>query len=287
MTRIATCVLCAVLAGATAMAGAAGPAAAAGLERPDGDTRTKIDDGVTRHERYRIYDGQPFAAVALTVDPEVAEVSLGLAEPRAGWSTETFHGKTGALAVATGGYLRSFTPPVPTGLLRHDGETLVDLAGDAKLLNGVLCLQPTAAGRPAATIRSLQRVDADRGILADYRHCRQAGPLLVRGGEPVVTTGKLDDLSNSSFGSGLYRRIGIGVAGDGSIAIVWTTKVAMKGLAALAARSPENGGFGLKKMLALPGRNMASLVYRNRAGDRRVQGNASIRLPDAFLVEAD
>jgi hypothetical protein len=82
-----------------------------------------------------------------------------------------------AEAVLSGGYIASFSPPTPLGLIKSDW-TVVNAPHESWLTDGYFCSEPGRA--------QIQRwID-----LAAFRDCLQAGPILLLQGEPPKDLGR-------------------------------------------------------------------------------------------------
>jgi len=82
-----------------------------------------------------------------------------------------------AEAVMSGGYIASFSPPTPLGLVKSDW-TVVNPPHESWLTDGYFCSEPGRA--------QIQRwID-----LAAFRDCLQAGPILLLQGEPPKDLGR-------------------------------------------------------------------------------------------------
>ncbi len=95
-----------------------------------------------------------------------------------------FLGKTGALAVLSGGYLKSFSPPVALGLVVVDGHRFAK--NHASWLTTVVLCESDAG----AVLVSSEDFDTSQ-----YESCLQSGPMIVESGRS-----RYDDLDAISAG---------------------------------------------------------------------------------------
>jgi Phosphodiester glycosidase len=87
-----------------------------------------------------------------------------------------------AVAVISGGYMESNSPPSPLGLVKSN-HILIAAANDSLLTNALFC-----SDKGRAAIQIVTRA-VDR---PDFRDCLQAGPILLQKGKP------LDDVLNAT-----------------------------------------------------------------------------------------
>ena len=114
--------------------------------------------------------------IAALVPPGAGKNNRQLAAPEraaTGLSLDDYQRLYQARAVASGGYLASFAPPTPLGLLKSNG-VLVSRSHQTWLVEGMYC---SNAGQ-ALILQWTQ--DAD---ISNFRDCIQAGPILLHDGK--------------------------------------------------------------------------------------------------------
>jgi hypothetical protein len=137
-----------------------------------------------------------------------------------GFSLEDYKRLYGALAVMSGGYLSSFAPPMPFGLVKSD-NVLTSSTHKSWLTEGVYC-----AG-PIKTIIELWNRNPN---IEEFRDCLQSGPMLLYNGDAILDAGSrapgymrlAQDSQNQAFictSSNNETIIGITEATDFSILI--------------------------------------------------------------------
>jgi hypothetical protein len=201
------------------------------------------------------YRGPFIVRLAATRDPSRGGLSLG-----------DFEQQQRAAVVLSGGFLRSFYPPVPAGFLKVGGEVLNRWAKDP-VLNGYVWLGPHGARIAEANSDSVPQPAAD-GL--------QTGPLMVLGGRVDKGMWRTRGLSAESD-----ERAFIAVDSQGNILLGHTSPVALGSLARLLASNVEDGGLGIRGAVNLSGDVNAGL--RVRALKFRV-GDNTVQLHNAFVV---
>jgi uncharacterized protein YigE (DUF2233 family) len=86
---------------------------------------------------------------------------------------EDYQRRYGALAILSGGYFASFSPPSPLGFVKSN-RISISSPHESWLTEGMLC---TDEGRLEITLKA-QRADRP-----EFRDCLQAGPLLLLNGQ--------------------------------------------------------------------------------------------------------
>jgi hypothetical protein len=91
-----------------------------------------------------------------------------------GFFLEDYKRQYNALAIISGGYIETYSPPTPLGFVKSN-KIRVSVPQDSWLTNAMFC---SDEGR--ASIQLMNPV-TDR---PEFRDCLQAGPMLLRGGKP-------------------------------------------------------------------------------------------------------
>jgi hypothetical protein len=213
----------------------------------------------------------------LTIDPRRHRLDIALAREE-GATLRQFLGHAGASIAFTGGYLRTFSPPAPTGYLRIDGRERNGLVRDDAVVNAVLCF---GRGEGEATAVRLAAARRFRPRAAD-EDCLQAGPLLIDGGEAVFDLGRADRLDRLS---GAFERAFLALDGEGAVILGVSSATPLQRLRDLLLASREGGGLGVRSAVILTGSTTAGMEVGGGLGYSF--GTTTTPLPNAILVDAD
>lgn len=182
------------------------------------------------------------------------------------------------LAIMNGGFLETYTPATPSGLVQVEGRQINGGSFDEQgVLNGVVCF---GQRNNPAIVAIEPFVDARRS--ESYSDCLQGGPLLIRQKQFFTDLERLDAkpelkqfarvVAERSFVARNTREVVLGV----------TTKVSLYALRAALALDEGAGGFAAVDAIALTGRSTAGMVV---AGEQPfAAGSTSRVLPNAIIV---
>jgi len=131
------------------------------------------------------------------------------------------------------------------------------------------------------TMAPVDRLDQ---MVAEFRDCVQAGPLLVLDGKQASVLEKLDENPLlKKFSSLLAERSFVAKARSGKVILGVTTPVSLYNLREALLASEEEGGFEAVQATALTGRSTAGLIAGSVKGFSR--GNVETLLPNAIIVK--
>lgn len=242
--------------------------------------------------------GNEFSVLFATIDPVANRLQIAL--PRnpvgGGSSLWDFYRDEEAAAVFTGGYLDSFVPATPTGLVISNGTIVNDAkaADDAKkkepVLTGVLCFGQLGKGS-IVTITSYRAGDS----LKEWRDCIQSGPLIVSRGEyrddletlDANLAGRITEASKerqSGFVAGSYERAFALKNRSGQLILGVTSPASLFSLRYLLKEPADQGGFAAVDAILLTGWRTAGSIVS--APEPIVFGHPSTLLPNAIVVNS-
>ena len=90
-----------------------------------------------------------------------------------GFSLEDYQRLYGARAVMSGGYLSSFAPPTPLGLVKSN-NVIVNPAHNSWLVDGIYCY---------SSAKVVVELWKQKPNIGDFQDCLQAGPILLYNGD--------------------------------------------------------------------------------------------------------
>jgi hypothetical protein len=180
----------------------------------------------------------------------------------------------GALAVISGGFLKSFYPPIPLGFVMR-ARTVLNRATRDDLLNGLLTVRN---GRPfIGPFSEAAAAGADDGL--------QSGPLLVRGGQSALPRSDSLTAASRALIERASERAFVAVLSDDRLVIGHTEPTTLADLVSVLTKAPATGGFGCVDALNLSGSTSAGLLVR-AGGSELAAGSQQLYLPNAILINA-
>jgi hypothetical protein len=228
-----------------------------------------------------VFQGVIFA-VRRSVSMTILRASLrghrvGLAIPQGKETGDTLVGfleRYKAKAVVSGGFVKSFYPPLPLGLVKQNGQ-VINRGASADLLNGVLLMQ---AGRVA--------IEGFRGTeeLTGWGDALQAGPLLVRtrrSALPTDTSGLMP--STRKLIGNEYSRAFVAILPGDQVALAFSGPVTLPALVDFLTRSAAQGGLGCLDALNFTGDRTCGLLVRV-GGRELLVGNSYIYLANGVII---
>jgi hypothetical protein len=198
---------------------------------------------------------------------------IGLAVPARGENGRTlseFQRLTGAKLTLSGGFMASFLPPIPLGLVKRNG-VLINRAAGGDLLTGVIAIR---SGRPS--------IRPWNGFKADRRDgCLQSGPLLLENGHIALATPSELQPSARTLIERPFARAALVQALSDVIAMLVTEPVALAALVNFVTREFGPGAAAVN----LSGANSAGLVVAVGTA-RQTAGHDTLLLANAVVVDA-
>ena len=212
------------------------------------------------------------------IDPRRHRLDVVLAaDQQNGASLRDFLNREAAAVAFTGGYLRTFAPPAPTGYLLVDGVELNPIVRDDPVVNAILCL---GRGVSASTVVRVIPARTFRRK-APHEDCIQAGPLLIEEGVAGYDLGRRDRLNRLS---GEFERAFLALNAKRSIILGVSSRTTLHQLRQILMAPPEAGGFGAQSALILTGATTAGMEVRGGLGYSF--GTTSTPLANAILVDS-
>jgi Phosphodiester glycosidase len=202
-------------------------------------------------------------------------ISIGVPDAREqGDVLSSYLDHYGALAVISGGFLKSFYPPIPLGFVMR-ARTVVNRATRDDLLTGLLTVRN---GRPfIGPFSETAAAGADDGL--------QSGPLLVQGGQSALP--KSDGLTTTTRAliERASERAFVAVLPDDRVLIGHTEPATLADLVSVLTKAAAVGGLGCVDALNLSGSTGAGLLVK-AGGSELAAGSQQLYLPNAILVNA-
>jgi phosphodiester glycosidase len=212
------------------------------------------------------------------IDPARHRLDIAQSPDTRGGSTlRQFLAQEGAAIAFTGGYLRSFVPPEPTGYLMVDGVELSSIVRDDRVVDAVVCL-----GRAPSQLTALSVAAASRFRRTDaHEDCVQAGPLLIRDGERSYDLGRTDRLGRLS---GEFERAFLALRRNGELILGVSSSASLSSLQEALLAPEEEGGLAAQIGVVLTGATTAGMEVAGGLGYSF--GTTSTPLPNALVVDA-
>jgi hypothetical protein len=212
------------------------------------------------------------------IDPAAHRLDIALSADAVGGSTlRQFLAQEGAAIAFTGGYLRSFAPPQPTGYLMVDRVELSPIVRDDRVVDAVICL-----GRGSSELTSVSVARADRFRRGDaHEDCVQAGPLLIREGTASYDLDRRDRLGRLS---GDFERAFLALRRNGRLILGVSSSASLKSVQEVLLAPEAEGGFDAAAAVILTGSTTAGMEVAGGLGFSF--GTTSTPLPNALLVDA-
>jgi hypothetical protein len=145
-----------------------------------------------------------------------------------GYSLQDYQSRYGAFAVLSGGFIDSYSPPTPLGLVRSNG---VQISGihHSWLVDGFFC-SDTEHAEIVPVSNDVSR--------ENFRDCVQSGPLLLLDKKEFSDPAR-DEIANfKEFAGAPYERTFVCITNDGNVILGLTGKVELPKLAS-ALLEPE------------------------------------------------
>jgi hypothetical protein len=227
--------------------------------------------------------------VALTPRTDKIELALPKSAQSGGSTLWDFWRDEKADVAFTGGFLDSYFPATPAGLVKYNGNVLNDAKYDDPVLTGVICFNDAGL----ISIAPFEGNDSAEG----WESCVQSGPLLALGGriydDLAVVDARFNDRATEarrrrlaegklSLSQPSYERAFIASTRRGQVLLAVTSPASLFAIRSFALMDEERGGLGALDVINMTGWTMAGLVVS--ASDPIVAGNPSTLLPNAIVV---
>lgn len=218
-----------------------------------------------------------------TLTVPAANYSFGLAmnsmSSSDGSSLSRFRLDEKAVAAFTGGFLETYSPARPAGLVQRRGAVLNDIQDD-RVMKAVVCY--SADGATPVTIMDAHEFVKDR----TRGDCIQTGPFLVRNGKEATDFSALDESlpGRFPFSRKPFQRAFLLLDGRGAIVVGVASSISLFALRDLLLKPVQEGGFAARTAVALSGTRTAGLVVELK-GKELGFGSTQTLLPNAVVIE--
>ena len=182
-----------------------------------------------------------------------------------------------AAAAFTGGFLESYSPATPSGLIVMSGKLINALKIEDKVMTSALCFTDKIS-RPF-TITSVKTFKPTGGS----DDCIQAGPLIINSKAVASDLDQLDKRLDFQFSSGAFSRAFIGMNTRNDVILGVSTPLSLFDLRKLMLTPERDGGLGLTTAIMLSGGRTAGLAVS--ANPNFTTGHVETLLPNALVVE--
>jgi hypothetical protein len=225
-------------------------------------------------------DGSSVFTVKYAIAPSYRRLRLTLPNSESGGSSlARFFVEQRPLAILNGGFLETYTPATPAGLLQIRGEVINGSAPRDQVASAVICFGQ--AEKPSAL--AIEPLIGSERLQKRYSDCLQAGPLLIYKGRQFDDLMILDlDPSLKEFASVSAERSFIARNARGETILGVTAKTSLYALRAALLLGESDGGFGAIAAVGLTGRSTAGMIVAGR--EPYTAGAVSKVLPNAIIV---
>ena len=206
------------------------------------------------------------------------KVVSSLHRKSAGHTILAYQEQHNAKVVLSGGFLKSFHPALPLGLVKSGGTLLNRPIFESDLLNGLLIIRSPNRRPDIVPFQWSER------RIAGWADALQSGPLLVRRGRAVIFDISWRLASERKLVEQYYTRAFIAIDQSGHFLLAITGKVSLPLLVDLLIRPASEGGLGCMDALNLSGGGSEGLVLKVGERDLALR-TTDVRLPNAIVVQ--
>lgn len=231
-----------------------------------------LQSGMEWFEGMVLTKEEPFELSVVRLDINQYSIEIAAENPiESGFHTVLEYQKLSKSYVAlSGGFMKSFYPPLPLGLVKSNGKIL-NRPHNTLFFSGLFCSQ-----RGGLTIVPYMGKDAT----ISWDHCLQSGPLLVYGERSA-----LDEAKNypEDFFYKPTNRAFLAVDQQGRVLLAVTGKTTIPALVDLLQRPTEQGGLECWAALNLSGVDVGIVV--DVAGKHLTAGDIEFYPPNVIIVK--
>jgi hypothetical protein len=222
-----------------------------------------------------------FTITYMVFDPKVYRLKLAVpvdpAQGSSGASLRRFYEDEAAVAAMSAGFLRTYSPVTPAGLVKFGGSTINKISMTDPALSAVVCFSHTN-DLPSLASRS------DNHLIETSDDCLQAGPLFAQGGNPHDDLPKID-LEYKDFSARKYVRTFLALNRRGEFILGQTSPASLVALQTILVSTEQESGFNVAAAIGLTGGASAGLIARGSDADHLFTlGNIGGPLPNSFVV---
>jgi hypothetical protein len=195
-----------------------------------------------------------------------------------GSSLVRFRSDEGATAAFTGGFLDTYAPATPAGLLRKGSKTYNRLDSNDPVLDAVLCLGPDKAKPVTVTDVKAYNEESAGG------DCIQTGPYLVKNTAEHAKLEEIDAKLTFPFSANPFQRAFLVINSRHEVIVgVAAPRVSLFALREFL-RAPENeGGLDAVEAVGMSGTRTAGLVIEGNP--EITAGSVETLLPNAIVIQ--
>jgi len=216
--------------------------------------QTELSNGVDVHYLRVSLDKFDVRVLAARVPLfESAQQSLKSNPERlaSGYSLQDYLRRYRALAVLSGGYIDSYSPPTPLGVVRSNGYQVSPIH-QSWLVDGFFCSKPGHA--------EITKVDMDP-LRRTFSDCVQSGPVLLLGNKKINDSSREQLENYKKFANLPYERTFVCLKGDREALLGITGKIELPKLISALQQQPE---FSCTDAIGLTGGSSAGLRIGNK-----------------------
>lgn len=205
--------------------------------------------------------------------------SLALPQNAEESSLSRFKSDENALAVFTGGFLDTYSPATPAGLVQHHDMIQNELRDDP-VMKAVVCY----LSDPVKPVAIMAANEFKAGVTKG--DCIQTGPFLALNGKEATDFDALEKSLPDAypFARGLFQRSFLALNARNEITIGVSTRISLFALRDLLLRSASDHGFGATIAVGLSGTRTAGFVIE-ADGKRITAGAVQTLLPNAGVIK--
>lgn len=192
------------------------------------------------------------------------EVPIG-----SGLTVLEYQQKFKAYVALSGGFVKSFYPPLPLGFVKSNGK-VINREHETPFFSGIVCSKNNSLMIEPFT---------GRGATEAWIDCLQSGPLLLYQGRPAV---KFENYTDD-FLYQTHKRAFIAVDTQGHVLLGVTEETTIPVLLEVLQMPLEQGGLGCREALNLNGVYVG--IVADVAGKFLTGGDVEIYPPNALIVK--
>jgi hypothetical protein len=213
---------------------------------------------------------------SLMVDPGRVNFRLALPTKANAASLIRFRHDEDALAAFTGGFLDTYSPATPAGLVQRRNTIQNDLQADP-VMTAVVCFSADPI-KPVAIMATQEFLPGET-----KGDCIQTGPFLAKNGQKETDFDALEKSLGSPFARGHFERAILMVNVLSQIVIGVSSPISLFPLRELLLKPAQKGGLGAIVAVGLSGTLTAGLVIEGK--DKLITvGAVKTLLPNAVII---
>jgi hypothetical protein len=244
-----------------------------------GEERTVHAMEVASHVARTSLGEVPFHSLRIAPGQHGFRLALPRLAESGGSSLSRFRFDENALAAFPGGFLETYSPATPAGLVLQGKKILNELRPQDPVMKAVVCY--SADARAPIVIWDASAFSTDKAT----GDCVQTGPFLVKEGRNEADLAALDAELKFPFAVKPFDRAFLALDLQDHIVVGVARRISLFAMRAALLKSREEGGFGARLATALTGTRTAGLIVADEGGGEITAGNIKTLLPNAVVVE--